>query len=137
MSGRSILVVDDERFYVGLLQSALKNRQIEIHGFSDPRQALDFSKTTSTDIAVIDLSMPHLPGNELIRHLRGWNPFLQVVVITAFPTLQNIVELLAVGVTDFFIKPFDIYELTRAVEGLFDKIDRWKKCRGEWMQEPR
>jgi len=102
-----ILVVDDERNIRKNLSMMLEAAGYEVETASDGEAALAKSKEQHHDIAFVDLQMPKMGGLELLRHLRGLNPTLAVIILTAYGSVARAVEAMKLGAVDFLEKPFD------------------------------
>ena len=124
MMNRRILVVDDEKHMVSMLKKALKEKDTDVETAGDGEEALLFCEKNEIDLVITDISMPKMQGTELFHKIRKMNPFIQIIMITAYPTLENIANMLEVGASDFVIKPFDIDYLIDIVDQTFERIDR-------------
>ena len=127
-----ILVVDDEELIVRMLKEALSTENVEVVGQSDGEKALDFFKETRVDLVITDIMMPKMAGTKLFFELRKLDPFVQVVLVTGYPSLQNIVEMLEGGASDFIIKPFKIDDVRNIVMENLSRIKRWRELRKIW-----
>lgn len=79
--------------------------------FHKPEEALDYFVTRGADLIVTDLRMPGMDGIELLAKVRAQNSEVPVIVVTGYSTVENAVEALRLGATDFIKKPFDMEEL--------------------------
>lgn len=79
--------------------------------FQDPVTAVDFFIEESADLVITDMQMPNLTGAEVLEKIRAIDKQVPVIVITAYSNVDNAIEALRLGATDFVKKPFDIEEL--------------------------
>ena len=103
-----ILVVDDDRMSVTLLEQLLQRRGYShVMGITDSRKALDICATFDPDLILLDLIMPEMDGFALLEALRedGSESFLPIVVLTADITEEARARALEAGATDFLVKP--------------------------------
>jgi DNA-binding NtrC family response regulator len=132
-AGRKLLIVDDEEHILKMLSEFFALQDIDVSTAGDGETALKHIKSHNTDLVISDIMMPNLSGINLFYEVRKIDPFLQFIVITGYPSLQNIVELLEAGVSDFIVKPFDLQDLKKIVEQAFWRVERWRKLRNDWI----
>jgi two-component system NtrC family response regulator len=106
-----ILLVDDEEAQRKVLAGFLRKRGYEIQTAGSVDQALDLARTRTIDLVLTDLRMPGRTGLDLVQDLRGVNPEIPVVVITAFGTVNSAVDAMKGGAADYLTKPVDLDEL--------------------------
>ena len=117
-----ILIVDDEPANVKLLEMMLELAGYDdFRSTTDPRDALPLFREYHPDVVLLDLSMPHLDGFEVMRQLQGFIPqdtFLPILVLTAMVGMEIKRKALASGASDFLTKPFDNLEVLLRVKNL-------------------
>ena len=117
-----LLIVDDEDANVRVLRHALRLAGYDdVHGTTDPREAVSVFEGVRPDLVLLDLMMPHLDGYEVMRRLAPLSTPgtpLPVIVLTADVTQETRRRALASGATDFLTKPFDIFEVALRVRNL-------------------
>jgi EAL domain-containing protein (putative c-di-GMP-specific phosphodiesterase class I) len=127
----TIVVVDDTPDNVSLLETLLRNAGVaHVHGFTDPRRALEACQQSSPDLVLVDLHMPHLDATELIGELNASLPegvFLPSVVLTADMTTEARRRVLAAGAKDFISKPFDLTEVLLRVGNLLETAALYRR----------
>ena len=111
MNEQVILVVDDEEAQRKVLAGFLRKRGYEILTAASVDEALDLARAKTVDLVLTDLRMPGRTGLDLVQDLRGVNPEIPVVVITAFGTVDSAVDSLKGGAADYLTKPVDLDEL--------------------------
>ncbi|MDE3105345.1 MAG: response regulator transcription factor [Acidobacteriota bacterium] len=114
-----VLVVEDEIRLSQNLAAALR----EGPGFAvdlchDGKDALDFCATTTYDLILLDLMIPGLRGEEVLRRLRTRKVNTPVLVLTAVAETRSTIELLNLGADDYITKPFDLGELLARARAL-------------------
>lgn len=123
-----ILVVDDDEIINYVLVKELKNNsRLDIQSSLSSREALQMIYSKNYQIIVVDLMMPDMDGFELIKLIKSYNDLVQIVVITGYNSTTKILDFLRLGVSDFFIKPFDFAEVSESVNRIVDKIERWNQ----------
>ena len=106
-----VLVADDEPKIGQLLKQILASRNCSVRLAADGLDALSQFKEAPADVVVTDIKMPRLNGLELLRELKRLDPLINVVVITAFPSVEGAVEAMKQGACDFITKPFDVVQI--------------------------
>ncbi|MBC7386726.1 MAG: sigma-54-dependent Fis family transcriptional regulator [Cryobacterium sp.] len=115
MKGR-VLVIDDEKNMVLVIQAMLERAGFEVLAFTDAREAVEVIESEAFDAIITDLYMPGQGGMEILSHARRHQPQVPVVMITAFGTVESAVSALKKGAFDFISKPFDQAELLAVIE---------------------
>ncbi len=118
---RSLLFVDDDPKAGDLLVRFCEGTPYTCQTFRDPVDALAHIRQHGADVVVTDLRMPGMTGIELLTQIREFDPEVPVIVITAFSTLENAIEALRQGATDFLKKPFDMEELLIVVKNALER----------------
>jgi len=115
--GIRVLLVDDEPMLSSMLGEALSLSGYLVSTFTDPRAALAaFEAAPVTfDVLVTDVTMPHLPGDELARRVLAVRPDLPVVLISGSGDRISRGEALAMGCAEYMMKPVGPRVLTRAL----------------------
>lgn len=111
-----ILFIDDDPKAGELMLRFSEDADFGCHVFRHPVQALDYFKEHGADLIITDLRMPELTGIELLNEIRQINTDVPVIIITAFSSVDDAIEALRLGATDFVKKPFDMDELLIQVE---------------------
>jgi DNA-binding NtrC family response regulator len=118
----SILVVDDARDTVEIIQRNLTHQGYHVFTASSVGEAIRFLETTPVDIIITDLKMPGVGGLDLVRHVRDNNPDVEIMVITGFATIDGAVKAIKSGAEEFLTKPFTDEELFAAVRRTLEKL---------------
>lgn len=113
-TGARILVVDDEKGPRQSLKMILSADHM-VYDAADGSSALEILRTTPVDLVTIDLNMPGMRGDQLMRTIREEFPHVEVIVITGYGSLETAVEGLRYGICDYLRKPFDVVQVGSAV----------------------
>ncbi|SDN88243.1 two-component system, NtrC family, response regulator [Desulfonauticus submarinus] len=111
-----VLVIDDEKNYLLLLEALLNEEGIEVTGLSDPEMALDFLEESEVDVVVTDMKMPRLSGQDILEKVKKDFPHIPVIIMTAFGSIDGAVEAMRCGAFDYLTKPFSNEELILVVK---------------------
>jgi len=109
-----ILVVDDE---VGPRESLrmLLKPAYEVRTADGPRAALDELGPFRPDLVILDIKMPGMDGLEVLRRIKAVDPAIEVVMITAYASLETVKQALSYGAFEYLIKPFSRQDLEETV----------------------
>ncbi len=110
-----VLIVDDERGPRESLRMILSGSH-EVTTAEDAAEALDVLRTEEIDLVTVDLNMPGMKGDELMRTVRAESPETEIIIITGCGSIETAVEGIRHGVFDYLIKPFDVVQVTASVE---------------------
>src|SRR5258707_13128097 len=102
----SVLVVDDEPNIRKVLAINLKSDGHQVTAVSTFRDALTEAARQPFDLALVDLRLGTEAGLDLIPKLKSESPWLRIVVITAYASVDTAVEAMKRGATDYLSKPF-------------------------------
>lgn len=121
MKAPKILIVDDEQSQRDLLSGFLGKRGFEVHTAQNGEVALKEYHRIFSPLALLDMKMPGMDGIELLTRLKEINPFIQVIVLTAFGSVETAVKAMRAGAFDYLTKPVEdldelIVKLHRAAE---------------------
>ena len=110
-----LLVVEDETKIGQLLVSALEANGYRVTWRRDGAGALQAARSTSFDLALLDLGLPDVDGIEVCRALKREQSSCVVVMLTARRAEMDVIEGLESGADDFLTKPFRMTELLARV----------------------
>ena len=105
-----ILVVEDDAGIRKFLQATLSANDYQVILASDGKTALSLASSHCPVCILLDLGLPDLDGNEIIRQLRLWTT-IPIIVISARTTEDDKAEALDLGADDYLTKPFGTVEL--------------------------
>ncbi|MFZ5587500.1 MAG: sigma-54-dependent transcriptional regulator [Thermodesulfobacteriota bacterium] len=111
-----ILVVDDEKNYLVVLDALLSEAGYEVMAAAGGARALAMLEDEEPDLMVTDMRMPRMSGLELIAAVKERYPDLPVIVMTAYGTVENAVEAMKLGAVDYIMKPFENQELLLTID---------------------
>ena len=105
------MIIDDEAAQREMLAGFLKKKGFEVETASGGTEALDKYPDFFAPLTVTDMKMPGMDGMELLSRLLEINPFVQVVMLTAYGTVDNAVEAMKRGAYGYLTKPVNLDEL--------------------------
>jgi DNA-binding NtrC family response regulator len=120
-AGRRVLVVDDERNIRGALVTLLEKKEYQVRGAGSAEEALEQLETTPADLVLTDLRMPGMGGMEFLRRLKQTWPDTELLVMTAFGSIDTAVEAMRCGAYDYITKPIDRERFAVVVEKALER----------------
>jgi len=116
----TLLICDDEDGPRQSLRIVFKNDYRVVVASNGP-DAIALARVEGIDVAVLDISMEGMTGVELLHELKVLDPAIEVVMLTAYETLETARQALRSGASDYLNKPFDIPTIRAAVAKALEK----------------
>ena len=116
----NVLIVDDElgpRESLGMILKPSFN----IYSSEDGREAIQIIKNTNIDVVTLDLKMPIMSGEEVLKVIKDYDPTIEVVIITGYGTLKSAVEAIKYNVFDYILKPFNVSDILATVKRCLER----------------
>lgn len=111
-----VFIVDDEKNVLEMIEHALSKENYELHSFRDPNQAIKEIARLQPDVIITDIKMQEASGFDVLEEAKKNNIEINVILITAFASVDTAVSALRGGAFDYLIKPFKINDLRLAVQ---------------------
>jgi DNA-binding NtrC family response regulator len=111
----SVLVVDDERSNVESLERIFAREGMRVLAATDAKQALEVLRTHRVHVVLTDLMMPGTTGLELLRAVKQVGPEVEVVLMTAYGSVEAAVSAMREGAYDFVEKPLKRLTIVKSV----------------------
>lgn len=113
-----LLVIEDDKKIADLIVRTLRAEHFAVGVAYDGLTGWEMVSSADYDLIILDLMLPGLPGNELLRRLREQPKNTAVLVVTARAAIDDKVELFEAGADDYLTKPFSLAELVVRVKAL-------------------
>lgn len=113
-----ILVVDDKESMRNLLSTAFEELGYKVKTASYGEEAIELISKDYFDIILTDLNMPGKTGMDVLKFAKSTSPETEVIIITAYGTIEKAVEAMRLGAHDFITKPFQLAVLKNKVQKL-------------------
>lgn len=114
-----VLLVEDDRLLGESLTEYLQSEGFITDWVYDPREVMDLLEVSRYDVIVLDLMMPHIGGEELIKAIREKDKETPILVLTAKQRLEDKRTCFELGADDYLTKPFEMEELTLRLKALY------------------
>lgn len=112
----TVLVVDDDAYILDFVSRLLKDQGYRVFASKNASAAIGLMEENAIDIILSDIKMPDMSGLELLEKAHGINPYIPVVLMTAYAELDLAIDAAKKGAVDFITKPFKPDHLIRSVE---------------------
>ena len=112
----SILIVDDDARIAAFVERGLKAEGFTVHVAGDGTTGYALACQEDVELVILDLMLPGLSGEEVLRKLREKRPNVPVIVLTAKDAVDDRVRNLNAGADDYVTKPFSFAELAARVQ---------------------
>jgi len=106
MTGKNILIVDDEEFIRINLKRIYSEDNYHIFLESRGRDALQTVQNEDIDLALLDLNLPDMSGLDVLKKVKEIKPDILVIIVTGYASVESAVEALKLGAYDYIKKPF-------------------------------
>lgn len=133
----TILIVDDDAQLRRSFSKLLADRGYVVETAASGEQCLERAGQGGVDLVIQDVRLPGMDGLETFSRLRELEPTPQVIVMTAFGTMETAVEATKLGAYDYVLKPFDIPTMLDLIEKALEAGERRRDMAEKAGMEPR
>ncbi|MBR0598093.1 sigma-54-dependent Fis family transcriptional regulator [Clostridiales bacterium BAD-6] len=123
MRGLRILVVDDEQDYCNVMKVILNAKGHQTALCTSGADALSLLSKNTYDLVITDLIMPEMDGNQLLHEIKNRYPDTEVMMMTAYGTIENAVGAMREGAYSYVTKGGNPEELVREIEKLQSMLE--------------
>jgi len=128
----SILIVDDDHHLRQSFDKLLSQEEHAVRTAASGEAALPLVRSHEFDLVIMDVRLPGMNGLETFKAIRGIEPLIPVIIMTAFGTTETAIEATKMGAFDYILKPFNIPEMLvltsrhrgRALHALAGRVGR-------------
>jgi DNA-binding response OmpR family regulator len=121
-----ILIIEDEKDTAEPVKEALKLNGFDADIAEDGEKGLEMFRQNEYELVLLDLKLPKMSGEEVLRKIREFRPYVYVIVYTCFSEFANIKTLTNIGIDGYVNKgpDADLKELITMVKGKLDPFDK-------------
>lgn len=116
MKQKTLLLVEDDQSLRRVMEHNLQRTEYNVLVSSNAEEARELFKKQTIDLVITDIQLGGMNGIDLLAHIKRIDPYIAVIVITAFGSIQDAVQAMKMGAYDYITKPFDREQLEVAVE---------------------
>lgn len=117
----NILIVDDQKNMRESLAIAFKRAGYSVNAVENGEKAVKLQKMGFFDLAIVDLKMEDMDGLEVLSRIKSINPSTEVIVMTAFGTIDSAIQAMRNGAYDYVTKPFQLSDILSVIERALEK----------------
>ena len=121
MEEMKMMLVDDEERFLTTTRKVLSKKGYDILTAASGSEALEKLATQHIHVVILDVKMPGMDGIATLKEIKKSFPLVEVIMLTGHGTVDNAVEGLKSGATDFLTKPADVNDLIQKAEEAFQK----------------
>lgn len=122
-----VLIVDDAADTLEIIRKLLHFEGYDVIVASTGEEGVKKVEEEGPDVVLMDINLPGIDGNEALRRIRAINPLQCVIMLTAFATVENAIQALRQGATEFIKKPFENEHLIHIVNQCLEKYQTLKE----------
>ncbi len=127
MKNEEIIVIEDnETMRLGIVES-LRREGYKVSAYEDGPKALKDFQFKPVSLAIVDLKMEPMNGIQILEKIKKQHPTTEVLMISAYGTIEDAVKAIQLGAADFLTKPFSPDELRIRVKKIVEKIQNEKR----------
>jgi len=113
-----LLIAEDDHALRDLLEGYLKQSGYDVYASSNGLDALETFENKHIDLAIIDIMLPKMDGNQLIESIREIRTDFPIIALTALSDIEDKTASFSAGVDDYMVKPVDFSELGLRIKAL-------------------
>ena len=117
----NLLIVDDEEQFLESITKSLQVRDFNVIAVNRGDKAIEAANQHPVDVALVDLKMPGISGEETLKALKKQHKWMEVIILTGHGTIDSAVEATKSGAYDYLQKPCSMDELLEALKNAYKK----------------
>jgi len=117
----NLLIVDDEVEFLNSIKKSLEVRDFNVIAVDRGEKAIDAARNIPVDIALVDLKMPGIDGEETLRLLKKEHRWMEVLILTGHGSVESAVTCTQSGAYTYLQKPCEFEQLLDALKDAFKK----------------
>ena len=121
MDRATILIVEDEETQRSLLAGLLRKEGYFVEEAGDGARAIELFRIKTIDLVLLDFKLPDMDGLTILKSVKEINPEAEIIMITAFGSIENAVNALKSGASEYLTKPIDLDDLLFKIKKIEDK----------------
>jgi len=111
-----ILVIDDEDSMCNFMEIMLSKDGYSVETTTSGGEAINLLKDNNYDLVIADLNMPEMSGIDVLKGIKAFKLEQEIIMMTAFASVDTAIEAMKLGAADYITKPFKIDEIKIAIE---------------------
>ena len=112
----TILIIDDEQIVTEILEELLIEKGFRVLTAWTGREGLSLLKKFPVDLVLLDKNLPDMEWTSVVQGVNSIDNRVPIVIITAYPSVESVVEAIDMGISNYLIKPFELEKVERTIE---------------------
>ena len=117
----NLLIVDDEEQFLRSMTKWLEVRDFHVIAVDRGEKAIEAARTRPIDVALVDLKMPGIDGEQTLQTLKKEHPWMEVVILTGHGSIDSAVECTRIGAHSYLQKPCELDQLLSVLTEAYKK----------------
>lgn len=117
----NLLMVDDEEQFLISMSKRLEARGFHVMAANRGEKALEMARTHPVDIALVDLKMPGMNGEETLKALKQEHAWMEIVMLTGHGSIDSVVDCAHCGAHSYLNKPCDLDQIMEVLKEAYKK----------------
>ena len=123
-----VALIDDDPLILALMNQVMsKEKDVQVLAFQNPTEALEVIKSQKIRLVFVDINMPQMFGDDLLRECMNLKQGIQVYVVTGAESLTIFERCFSVGAREVLRKPLQIPDIQNAICEGIHHLDRWNE----------
>ncbi len=122
-----LAIIDDEEGMLHFLKKLFEIKDYSVFTFQTGKSALEFLDNNEVDTIILDVKLPDIEGDEILKTLKSKNIKTPIIVITAYGDVESAVEFMKNGAYDYITKPFPKEKIFEVVKNACEKFSLEKE----------
>ena len=121
MENLKMMLVDDEERFLATTQKLLQKKGYDVLIASSGAEALELLRIHPIQVVILDVKMPGMDGNEVLKEIKRLFPMIEVIMLTGHATVESAIDGLKSGASDYLMKPADIGDVIQKAEEAYTR----------------
>lgn len=132
----NLLIVDDEEQFLDSISRSLELRDFNVIAVNRGEKAIEAARKNSIDVALVDLKMPGINGEETLKALKADHQWMEVIILTGHGTIDSAAECTRSGAYSYLQKPCGLDQILEGLKNAYKKkVMNRKKIKENKMDE--
>ena len=133
-----IAVLDDDLDFRNYIEDFLRDEgHYAARTFAHPEDLFAAAEQRIPDIVLVDMKMGEFTGDKVVEHLLTRWPELCIIIVTGYPSLEDMRATFKLRVFDYLAKPFSLAQLRQTLQNAVEKFESWPHTAGQAAGETR
>ena len=129
MKNLKVLIVEDEDDLAKLIRTSIKDYFFKVIISKDGKSGLEKFQKFKPDIVISDITMPFLDGLDMCKTIKEQNIKIPIIILSAYSQKEKLLKAIDIGISKYFIKPFDPDEFVNYLKNLSFQINKEKNIK--------